>query len=62
LEWIEEHRTGRKTDGSDSDFRWETGIKHDASNSRPEFSRLLRDLQQQVRDRMAATGMGKGAH
>jgi hypothetical protein len=61
LEWIEEHTTGRKADGSDSDFRWETGIKHDASNSRPEFSRLLRDLQQRVQVRMT-TGSGKGGH
>ena len=61
LEWIEEHTTGRKADGSASDFRWETGIKHDASNSRPEFSKLLRDLQQRVQERMAA-GPGKGAH
>jgi 2-oxoglutarate/2-oxoacid ferredoxin oxidoreductase subunit beta len=62
LEWIEEHTTGKKTDGSASDFRWETGIKHDASNSRPEFSKLLRDLQQRVQARMAAPGSGKGAH
>lgn len=62
LEWIEEHTTGRKADGSDSDFRWETGIKHDASNSRPEFSKLLRDLQQRVQERMAAASSGKGAH
>jgi 2-oxoglutarate/2-oxoacid ferredoxin oxidoreductase subunit beta len=62
LEWIEEHTTGRKADGSDSDFRWETGIKHDASNSRPEFSKLLRDLQQRVQARMTAAGSGKGAH
>jgi 2-oxoglutarate ferredoxin oxidoreductase subunit beta len=62
LEWIEEHTTGRKTDGSDSDFRWETGIKRDVSNSRPEFSKLLRDLQQRVQEHMAATGSGKGAH
>lgn len=44
LEWIWEHTKGRKTNGEESDFQWETGIKHDASNSRPEFSRLLRDL------------------
>ena len=44
LEWIWEHTKGRKTNGEESDFKWETGIKHDASNSRPEFSRLLRDL------------------
>ena len=62
LEWIEEHTTGKKTDGSDSDFIWETGVKHDASNSRPEFSKLLRDLQQRVQERMAAPGSGKGAH
>jgi Pyruvate flavodoxin/ferredoxin oxidoreductase, thiamine diP-bdg len=62
LEWIEEHTTGRKADGSESDFKWETGIKHDASNSRPEFSKLLRDLQQRVQERMAASGSGKGAH
>ena len=52
----------RKADGSASDFKWETGIKHDASNSRPEFSRLLRDLQQQVQERTAASGGGKGVH
>ena len=44
LEWIWEHTKGRKADGEPSDFQWETGIKHDASNSRPEFSRLMRDL------------------
>ena len=50
LEWIEGHTTGRKADGSDSDLRWETGIKHDTSNSRPEFSKL--------HARLAAAGAG----
>jgi 2-oxoglutarate/2-oxoacid ferredoxin oxidoreductase subunit beta len=62
LEWIEEHTTGKKADGGDSDFRWETGIKHDASNSRPEFSKLLRDLQQRVQERTGAPGSGNGGH
>ena len=39
----------RKADGSESDFTWETGIKHDASNSRPEFSRLMRDMNARVK-------------
>src|SRR5215467_2128046 len=44
LEWIYEHTQGRKADGTESDFTWETGIKHDASNSRPEFSKIMRGL------------------
>jgi 2-oxoglutarate ferredoxin oxidoreductase subunit beta len=48
LEWIYEHTQGRKTDGSETDFVWETGIKHDASNSRPEFTKLLRDMNARV--------------
>jgi hypothetical protein len=31
-----------------------TGIKHDASNSRPEFSKLMRDLNHRIRAEMAA--------
>src|SRR6266705_34547 len=48
LEWIYEHTQGRKADGTESDFTWETGIKHDASNSRPEFTRILRDMNARV--------------
>jgi 2-oxoglutarate ferredoxin oxidoreductase subunit beta len=62
LEWIHEHTTGKKVDGSDSDFAWETGIKHDASNSRPEFSKLLRQMGSRVREHMAADGARKGTH
>ena len=40
--------------GSESDFTWETGIRHDRSNSRPEFSKILRDLNARVRADMAA--------
>jgi 2-oxoglutarate/2-oxoacid ferredoxin oxidoreductase subunit beta len=54
LEWIDEHTRGRKADGSATDFVWDTGIKHDASNSRPEFSKLMRDLNHRIRTEMAA--------
>jgi 2-oxoglutarate ferredoxin oxidoreductase subunit beta len=54
LEWIDEHTRGRKADGSAADFVWKTGIKHDASNSRPEFSKLMRDLNSRIRADMAA--------
>ena len=49
-----EELAGRKADGTESDFTWETGIKHDASNSRPEFSKLMRDMNARVRADMAA--------
>ncbi len=44
LEWIWEHTKGKTADGEESDFKWETGVKHDARNSRPEFSSLMRGL------------------
>jgi 2-oxoglutarate ferredoxin oxidoreductase subunit beta len=53
MEWIWEHTKGRTTDEKPTDFTWETGIKHDASNSRPEFSKLLRQMNQRVRSQMA---------
>src|SRR6266508_3450274 len=53
LEWIYEHTQGRKADGSETDFTWETGIRHDASNSRPEFSKLLRDMNTRVQAKRA---------
>src|SRR6266536_3179576 len=59
LEWIYEHTQGRKADGSETDFTWETGIKHDASNSRPEFSRIMRDMNARVKAGMAAKKGGK---
>ncbi|MBI2215960.1 MAG: hypothetical protein HYU51_01565, partial [Candidatus Rokubacteria bacterium] len=59
LEWIYEHTQGRTSDGSESDFTWQTGIRHDKSNSRPEFSKLLRDLNERVRAQMAAAGGGQ---
>ena len=62
LEWIHEHTTGKRSDGSDSDFAWETGIKHDASNSRPEFSKLLREMGIRVREQLAGNGARKGMH
>jgi 2-oxoglutarate ferredoxin oxidoreductase subunit beta len=62
LEWIHEHTTGKTADGSASDFAWETGIKHDTSNSRPEFSKLLRQMGARVREQMTANGSRKGTH
>ncbi len=53
LEWIWEHTKGHTVDGKPTDFTWETGIKHDASNSRPEFSKLLYQLNERVRKQMA---------
>ena len=50
LEWIWENTKGKKANGEPSGHKWDTGIKHDASNSRPEFSKLLRGLSQQVID------------
>ncbi len=44
IEWIWEHTKGQTADGEATDFKWDTGVKHDASNSRPEFSKLLCDL------------------
>jgi len=52
LEWIWEHTKGHTVDGKPTDFTWETGIKHDASNSRPEFSKLLYQLNERVRKQM----------
>ena len=62
LEWIWEHTQGRTVDGKETDFTWETGIKHDASNSRPEFSRILRDMNERVRAKMTEKGSGDGGH
>jgi 2-oxoglutarate ferredoxin oxidoreductase subunit beta len=63
LEWIYEHTQGRKSDGSAADFVWETGIRHDASNSRPEFTRLLREVNARVRAARASGGSGPaGGH
>ncbi len=59
LEWIYEHTQGRKADGTASDFTWETGIKHDASNSRPEFSKIMRDMNERVRADLAAKAAAK---
>ncbi len=53
MEWIYDHTKGKTKDGEETDFAWETGIKHDASNSRPEFSKVLRDLNTRVRADMA---------
>lgn len=44
LEWIWEHTKGKTADGEESDFKWDTGVKVDARNSRPEFSSLMRGL------------------
>jgi 2-oxoglutarate ferredoxin oxidoreductase subunit beta len=48
LEWIWENTKGQKANGEPSGHKWETGIKHDASNSRPEFSKLMRGLAERV--------------
>lgn len=56
IQWIEDHTRGVDGDGNPTEFKWETGVKHDASNSRPEFSRLLRDLNARV---AAGTGNGR---
>jgi 2-oxoglutarate ferredoxin oxidoreductase subunit beta len=60
MEWIWEHTKGRTVDGKPTDFTWETGIKHDASNSRPEFTQLLRQMNQRVRLQMAEKESGHG--
>lgn len=44
LKWIDDHTRGRRDDGTPTAFKWDTGIKHDARNSRPEFSAIVRDL------------------
>lgn len=44
LQWIADHTRGRDAEGKPVDFTWDTGVKHDARGSRPEFSRILRDL------------------
>ena len=63
LEWIYEHTQGRKADGTETDFTWETGIKHDASNSRPEFSKILRDMNARVRAEAEAKAASRdGGH
>jgi 2-oxoglutarate ferredoxin oxidoreductase subunit beta len=56
LEFIYEHTKGIKADGTASDFTWETGVKHDARNSRPEFSAIMRNLAQQQVERARASG------
>jgi hypothetical protein len=58
MEWIYDHTKGKTDDGKAADFVWETGIKHDASNSRPEYSKILRDLNTRVRADLAAAGAG----
>jgi hypothetical protein len=58
MEWIYDHTKGKTADGEPTDFVWETGIKHDASNSRPEYSKILRDLNARVRADMADSGAG----
>ena len=55
MDWIYDHTKGKTKDGKDTDFVWETGIKHDASNSRPEYSKMLRDVNARVRSDMAAS-------
>ena len=54
MDWIYDHTKGKTKDGKDTEFAWETGIKHDASNSRPEYSKMLRDMNARVRSDMAA--------
>ena len=54
MDWIYDHTKGKTKDGKDTEFAWETGIKHDASNSRPEYSKMLRDVNARVRSDMAA--------
>lgn len=41
MDWIWEHTKGKKANGEESDFKWDTGVKLDARNSRPEFSSLM---------------------
>ena len=60
IEWIWEHTKGRTTDGDETDLTWDTGIKHDASNSRPEFSSILRTMNDGVRKKMAGKESGNG--
>ncbi len=55
MDWIYDHTKGKTKDGNDTEFAWETGIKHDASNSRPEYSKMLRDVNARVRSDMAAS-------
>ncbi|SVB17746.1 uncharacterized protein METZ01_LOCUS170600 [marine metagenome] len=55
MDWIYDHTKGKTKDGKDTEFAWETGIKHDASNSRPEYSKMLRDMNARVRSDMAAS-------
>ena len=62
MEWIWEHTKGKTKDGKPTDFAWETGVKHDASNSRPEFSHILRQVNERVRREMDAKGSGHGTH
>jgi 2-oxoglutarate ferredoxin oxidoreductase subunit beta len=61
MEWIMEHTKGQTKDGEPTDFTWDTGIKHDASNSRPEFSKLLRDMNDRVRQQMLEKEAAGGA-
>lgn len=50
LEFIYEHTKGVRADGTPADFTWETGVKHDARNSRPEFAKTLIELARRQRD------------
>ena len=54
LEFIYEHTKGVRSDGSATDFTWETGVKHDARNSRPEFASIVGDLAKRQLERQAA--------
>jgi 2-oxoglutarate ferredoxin oxidoreductase subunit beta len=51
MEWIWEHTKGVKANGEPSSFKWDTGVKHDVSNSRPEFSSLLRNVIERSREK-----------
>lgn len=62
LEFIYEHTKGFKVDGTASDFTWETGVKHDARNSRPEFSAIMRNLARQQVERAQAGGVNGHEH
>ncbi len=60
LEWLHEHTRGVKADGTPSDFTWDTGIKVDKRNSRPEFSEIIHNLTRE-QTALAAVRAGRSA-
>ena len=56
FKWIRDHATPLGEEREDT--LWRTGVYHDASNSRPEFSQFMREKIEEIRGRY----QGEGTH